>query len=164
MLEDTLHMTRRLIQGDDAASFTGKHFTLDGATLLPRPGRQTPILVGGTGPQRTLPLAGRIANEWNAVFCGLDLFRERSKLLDELEVAEGRDPGHIKRSMMTAVRWCEDDSAVERLLEQTGKRFNKRATIEDVTGMGVFEGTSEIITKQTRAYCFGVRHSCVLMH
>lgn len=152
MLTDALEMTRQLYRSDSPVTFSGKHFNLDGATLLPRPKRQTPILVGGNGPKRTLPLAAKYANEWNAVFCNIDLYRERSARLDELVQEEGREPGDIKRSLMTGVRWCEDADAIDGLLKQASKRMGKDATIDDLTGMGMFAGTSEMIVEQMKAF------------
>ena len=56
------------------------------AILLPRPERQggPPILVGGNGEKRTLPLAARYADEWNAVYITAERFKELAGKLDEL--------------------------------------------------------------------------------
>lgn len=110
------------------------------------------MLIGGNGPMRTLPLAAEYADEWNAVFCNIDLYRERSKQLDEMAKAKGRDPADIKRSLMTAVRWCEDDAAVDRLLTQTGRRLGRTATIRDITAMGPLAGTSAMVIEQIREF------------
>ena len=63
--------------------------------------RRLPVLIGGNGPRRTLPLAARYADEWNGVFITPEVFAERSARLDELAEQAGRAPGAIKRSLMT---------------------------------------------------------------
>jgi alkanesulfonate monooxygenase SsuD/methylene tetrahydromethanopterin reductase-like flavin-dependent oxidoreductase (luciferase family) len=56
-----LQVITRLLDSDGPVSYTGRFFSLRDAVLLPRPGRRggPPILVGGAGPTRTLPLAAR---------------------------------------------------------------------------------------------------------
>ncbi len=152
MLTDALELTRRLYASDDPVSYKGKHFSLDGATLLPRPDRTTPILIGGNGPKRTLPLAAEYAAEWNAVFCNIDVYRERTAELERLCAEKGRDAAGIKRSLMTAVRWCADDAAVEALLAQASQRLGKGAALSDLTGMGLLAGTSEMVIEQLRLF------------
>ncbi len=44
-------------------TFAGTHISVEEAVLLPRPRRRTPILIGGNGLKRTLPLAARYADE-----------------------------------------------------------------------------------------------------
>ena len=76
------------------------------AILLPRPLRPggPPILIGGNGYKYTLPLAAKYAREWNAVYLTAEEFASRNAKLDELLAANRRNPGSVKRSMMTG---CE---------------------------------------------------------
>jgi alkanesulfonate monooxygenase SsuD/methylene tetrahydromethanopterin reductase-like flavin-dependent oxidoreductase (luciferase family) len=48
-------------------SYSGKFIQLEEAILPPRPQNAggPPIMVGGSGPKRTLPLAARYADIWN---------------------------------------------------------------------------------------------------
>ena len=78
--------------------------------------RRTPILIGGNGPNKTLPLAARYADEWNGVFINLPTFVERMQRLDKLIELEGREPGEVKRSIMGPIYWAEDDAGVAKLL------------------------------------------------
>jgi alkanesulfonate monooxygenase SsuD/methylene tetrahydromethanopterin reductase-like flavin-dependent oxidoreductase (luciferase family) len=59
-----LEVVARLLRSHDPVSYSGKFFKLEEAILLPR--RQDvggpPIMVGGSGPKRTLPLAARYAD------------------------------------------------------------------------------------------------------
>jgi alkanesulfonate monooxygenase SsuD/methylene tetrahydromethanopterin reductase-like flavin-dependent oxidoreductase (luciferase family) len=69
--------------------------------LLPRPGRPggLPILIGGSGPKRTLPLVARYGDIWNPQLLTPEIYRERSALLDTLLRAEGRQPSDVKRTL-----------------------------------------------------------------
>ncbi|HYZ01050.1 MAG TPA: LLM class flavin-dependent oxidoreductase [Candidatus Binatia bacterium] len=65
--------------------------------------RRLPLLIGGSGERRTLPLAARHAAEWNVHGVSPDEFRAKSAVLDRACAEAGRDPGEIRRSMMTSV-------------------------------------------------------------
>ncbi|AMB60473.1 LLM class F420-dependent oxidoreductase [Microterricola viridarii] len=53
----------------DRFDYAGKHYTLRDSPALPKPAQQSvPIIVGGTGVQRTPRLAARFADEYNVPF------------------------------------------------------------------------------------------------
>ena len=110
---DALEISQRLLDQTEPVSFDGFHTSVKDAVLLPRPQRRPPILIGGNGPKRTLPLAARFADEWNAVFIDADGFDERNRRLTGLIEAAGRDPETVKRSVMLPLEWVEGDDAVE---------------------------------------------------
>ena len=61
-----------------------------------------PLLLGGKGRRRTIPLVAREASEWNVSRLDMDLYKEGN---DELEAAcreIGRDPKTIRHSIMTS--------------------------------------------------------------
>ncbi|MBE2182980.1 MAG: TIGR03560 family F420-dependent LLM class oxidoreductase [Anaerolineae bacterium] len=112
MLEDALEITTRLYHADEPVNYGGTHYSLDGAVLLPRPSRAggPPILIGGNGPKRTLPLAAKYADEWNGVHINVNMFKERGALLDELLEKNGRDKAAVKRSVMLPCIIGKDDA------------------------------------------------------
>lgn len=120
MLEDALEITTRLYNTDGPVSYAGKHFSLDEAVLLPRPKRAggPPILIGGNGMKKTLPLAAKYADEWNAVYLSIDAIRERNAHLDQLIEQNGRKPSDVRRSIMTQLVIGADDADVARKIEQ----------------------------------------------
>lgn len=69
------------------------------AALIPPPVRKLPILIGGTGPKRSLPAVARHADIWHA-FQDLDAFRRSSDLVDELAETFGRNGSDIERSTL----------------------------------------------------------------
>lgn len=152
-LTDALEITQRLLTQEEPVTFTGKHIGVKDAVLLPRPKRKTPILIGGNGPRRTLPLAARYADEWNGVFITLDTYRERMQRLDELIDAAGRNPRDVKRSIMGPIYWARDEAALKQLLAGFSRRFGGRElAVEDAQNMGVFAGTSAQIVDQLGRY------------
>ncbi len=85
----------------------------------PKPARNPiPLLIGGKGRKRTLPLAAREASEWNLSRLDADAFRELSGALDENCREIGRDPSDIKRSVMTPyIIGRDEDELRERALK-----------------------------------------------
>ena len=97
---EALEIVTRLLRKEGPVSFSGEFYELDGAELVPNPVSQgaLPIVIGGNGRRRTLPLAARFADEWNGVYLSADGFRERSRLLDDLLREQGRQPGEVRRT------------------------------------------------------------------
>jgi alkanesulfonate monooxygenase SsuD/methylene tetrahydromethanopterin reductase-like flavin-dependent oxidoreductase (luciferase family) len=81
----------------------------------PRPGGP-PIVIGGNGLRRTLPLAARYADEWNAVLVTASRFAELNARLDELLEEAGRAPDQVRRTLMTRAIFGRTDADVERKL------------------------------------------------
>lgn len=138
-LEEGLEVITSLLKSDDPVTFEGRFFHLRGATLLPRPQRLggPPICIGGNGVKRTLPLAARYADVWNALALPLAAFRERSGILDELARAAGRAPTSIRRTMMLGVYYGEDREALER-------RLSFRHTRPDLAGKSLDEAVEHV--------------------
>jgi probable F420-dependent oxidoreductase len=65
--------------------------------LTPPPLRKIPLLIGGGGERRTLPVVGRYADIWH---CGLDpeTFRRKNDLVEQHAAAAGRDADAIERA------------------------------------------------------------------
>ena len=60
---------------------------------MPPPVRHIPVLIGGAGEKRSLPAVARHADIWHSFPFPIDVYRRKSKLLDELAAAAGRDGG-----------------------------------------------------------------------
>ncbi len=72
------------------------------ATTHPKPARNSiPLLLGGKGARRTIPLVAREAAEWNLSRLDADMFRQGREMLEQCCRDIGRDPTTIRRSVMT---------------------------------------------------------------
>jgi len=71
--------------------------------LRPQPLRDIPVLIGGAGEKRTLPLVGRYASIWHSSL-GLEEFRRKDDLVRKHATEAGRDETRIER----AVSWPGD--------------------------------------------------------
>lgn len=113
-LEDAINVVKLLTRSSEPATYEGKYFSIRDAYLQPRSPRSDgpPIVIGGNGPRRTLPLVAQYADEWNAVFLPLDDFQDRCARLDDLLAEQGREPSLIKRTLMTRGLVGQDDAAL----------------------------------------------------
>jgi len=136
-LEEALQVVRGLLGADRPFSFEGSFYRLYEAPLLPRPERAggPPILVGGNGPRRSLPLAARYADVWNGIG-SLEGLRARNDTLDRLLEAEGRAPTEVKRTVMMSAHG-EDVGDRIRSAEDagTGEVMLQWLTIDDDEGL-----------------------------
>ena len=114
-----LEVVRLLLRSDEPVSFAGAFFRLHEALLLPRPQRPggPPIVIGGNGPQRTLPLVARYADEWNGVFLTAERFVELNARLDDLLREAGRPPEAVRRTLMTRVLFGRDEAELRGKLD-----------------------------------------------
>jgi F420-dependent oxidoreductase-like protein len=158
-LEEGLEVITRLIRSDEPVTFDGRFYQLREAHLLPRPQRATPILVGGNGPKRTLPLVARYADIWNCQVASPEEFKERSALLDDLLYAEGRQPNDVKRTMFLSLICWRDQNDLERrmnLLRVNVPQFANMSTQELLefmrTSMAGILGTPENVNQQLSKY------------
>lgn len=144
--KEGLQVVHGLLRKGEPVSFQGDYYTLRDAVLLPRSSRsgRPPILIGGNGPKRTLPLAARFADEWNAVFIPPGGFRELSRHLDQLLAAEGRDLSAFRRSLMTGLVFGRTDTALREKLDGRDA--------EELRGRGMVVGTPSAIVEQVQAF------------
>ena len=120
-------------------TFAGRYYQVTDAPCEPK--RETghlPLLVGGAGEQRTLRVAARHADEWNA-WTTPDVFKHKSGLLDGYCDDIGRDPASIVRSTQAMVFLSNDESWLARFRDQG-------------PGRPVLVGTPAEVTDQVAAY------------
>ena len=145
--EEGMQVITRLLQSDEPVTFEGRYYQLRGATLLPRPGRPggPRILIGGNGVKRTLSYVVRYADEWNCVTLLPDEFARLNKRLSEMLSEAGRDPGSVRRSMMTGCVFGKDEATLNRKINFYGK------TLEEVQQDGIVAGSVSAIKEQLAA-------------
>ncbi len=144
--EEALEIVTGLLRSDVPLSFEGDYYRVRDAVLLPRPDRPDgpPITIGGNGPQRTLPLAARYADEWNAIYLNPERFRERNTRLDALLAEQKRDPGDVRRSMMTGVFFGRTAEEVDKRVKSRGR------TLGESRDLGIVIGTADGVVEQLK--------------
>ncbi len=145
--EEGLAVITKLLSSDQPTTFEGHYFQIRDAQLLPRPQRQggPPILIGGNGPKRTLPLVARFADEWNGLFIPPEKFEELNNRLDQLLHEQGRDPALVRRSMMTGCIFGENEQDVSSKVKD---RSDGKYSAEDLRQRGMIVGNSKQIINQ----------------
>ncbi len=140
--EEALQVVILLLQSDEPVSFDGEFYRLRDAALMPRSPRPggPPIVIGGNGPRRTLPLAARYADEWNAVLVTSERFIELDARLDELLQEVGRPPEQVRRTLMTRAVSGSSTADVERKL--AGQ------SADELRGRGAIVGTVPEVAEQ----------------
>jgi len=143
--EEGLEVTACLLRSDGPCNFSGEFFTLNQAVMLPRPTRtgEPPILIGGNGETRTLPLAARFADEWNAVFATAEEVQRLNGILDGMLEEGGRKPTDVRRSLMTGCVFGESDKRVKEVSNVYGE-----VTLEELREDGFIIGTGSQVSEQ----------------
>ena len=145
--QEGLDIITHLLKRAEPLDYGGNYYQLQEAVLLPRPQRPKgpPILIGGNGPLRTLPLVAQYANEWNGVFITPAQFRELSMQLDELLDGMGRWPQDVRRSLMTGLVFGRDEAALQAKLAVRG------GDAASLQARGLVVGTGSAVVDQLGA-------------
>jgi alkanesulfonate monooxygenase SsuD/methylene tetrahydromethanopterin reductase-like flavin-dependent oxidoreductase (luciferase family) len=97
-LDEAVRICRQLLDGE-AANLEGTWFRVADARVEPAPLQaRLPLLVGGSGERRTLPLVARFADIWNGEGDPVT-FARKSALLDDLCADAGRDPASVEHTI-----------------------------------------------------------------
>jgi F420-dependent oxidoreductase-like protein len=104
----------RSLLSQPRTTFSGQYFQLEDAPCQPAPvSGRLPLLIGGGGERRTLPIAAQYADEWNA-WTTPDVLAHKLSVLREHCEQIGRDPNEIHVStqallyLSTDKLWLED--------------------------------------------------------
>jgi len=109
LLADALDLAHHMFAGG-AEPFAGRRITASGPVNRPLPVRRPPILVGGMGERRTLPLVARYADACNLFDLpdGGATVRARLDLLRRLCAEAGRPDEAVEKTITTALASGED--------------------------------------------------------
>jgi F420-dependent oxidoreductase-like protein len=119
-LEEALPLIRSLLT-QDRTTHDGEHFRTVDASCLPAPVQdRLPIWVGGTGEKRTLRMAARHADGWNAAYVSAERFGELNAVADRWCESEGRDPATLRRSVNLIFALTSDGTDVAEVVRRQG--------------------------------------------
>ncbi len=128
-------------------SFQGRHYQLEDAPLVTRPVQRPhpPIIVGGMGARKTLSLAARFAQEYNAPFSSVQRCAEQFAAFDLALAEVGREPTAVVKS--TALTTCvgSNSHVLERRLATIGRS-------PDESAENVLVGTGTQVLERLREY------------
>lgn len=157
--EEGLEVVTRLLRSEEPVSFEGRFYSLRDA-VLPPPRRHggPPIVIGGSGPRRTLPLVARFADNWNTVNFTPQGLAERMVLLDEMIVAAGRRPGDVTRTLNAPVACYRSPEEFATRIEKARRLWRAWRQMPQEEMLSVFQehswpaGSPDEIVKYFRAY------------
>ncbi len=114
-LEEGIEVIKRLF-AEPRATFQGKYYHVEDAANLPKPIQRPhpPILIGGAGEKRLLPVVARHADIWNCPNNYATELPRRLAVLREHCRAIGRDPAEIEVSEQCVVVLGRDESHFKR--------------------------------------------------
>ena len=125
----------------------------------PKPPRDgsIPILMGGVGEKRALPLVAREADEWNYTRIDHEEYRQKRLVIDDACKEIGRDPASIRYSVMANYLIGRDqDDLRERAvkLAEVLPRLKRDSPDEVIAAVRrtAFVGTPDEVVGQIRAY------------
>lgn len=154
---EALEVMTRLVRTDTPQTFSGSFYQLHEAMLLPHPQRPTPMMIGGSGPKRTLPLVAKYGDIWNGGGMNPDEVRERNAALDALVLKEGRQPGDVRRTMMKGI-FCgrseeEYEGRMRGVRRQAGNESAPQAELlAKLRSSKAIVGTPDEVVAELRAY------------
>jgi len=147
MLEEALQVIRGLLH-NERTSLSGEYYDISNAPLQPKPVQETmPILVGGGGEKRTLPMTAKFADEWN-VWATPEIMQHKNNVLDGWCNDIGRDPSEIQRSAVALLLPGMTEEQVDAMGEFMAGRPKVLGTPEqmiDTIGQYADSGTDEFI-------------------
>ena len=130
-LDESVMLLRRLLDGE-RFSHEGRFYTFHDALCTPRPIQaHLPILVGGSGPKKTLRIVAKRADGWNTAG-SLDEVRANLDILAEHCADVGRDLATIEKTVSFPIVLDDDRGAAlgrfEALLAHNGVTEMEGAT------------------------------------
>jgi alkanesulfonate monooxygenase SsuD/methylene tetrahydromethanopterin reductase-like flavin-dependent oxidoreductase (luciferase family) len=120
-LDEAVMLLRRLLDGERIAEHQGRFYTFHDALCEPRPVQDhLPILIGGSGPKKTLRTTARYADAWNTGG-SLDELRVKVANLHARCADEGRDPDEIEKTYSDWVLIRDDPAEARRALQELAR-------------------------------------------
>lgn len=117
-LDEALAIIVPMLHGE-RPTFTGKYYRVDKAMAEPRYRDHIPLMIGGSGEKKTIPLAAAHFDHLNLI-CGFDELAHKTEVARRCCEELGRDPATLATSVLATVVVDENfDTA------QLGERSNR---------------------------------------
>ncbi|MEM7366764.1 MAG: LLM class flavin-dependent oxidoreductase [Pseudomonadota bacterium] len=126
--EEACKLIRELIHSREPVTHQG-YYSVDDARLSPGnydDSQPIPIMVGGTGPKRTLRTLARYGDVmnldgWAGGGMSLKYYQHKASILDKHCEDCGRDPSEIRRTLLMPCYITEDKERIEQIVKGLGE-------------------------------------------
>jgi F420-dependent oxidoreductase-like protein len=142
-LEEALNIIAPMLRGENP-TFAGKWYQVENAMNNPRLRPTIPIMLGGSGEQKTFRLAARFADHMN-IICDLGDLPRKVAVLRERCAEIGRDPATLATSYLAIGLVGENEQEVKEFAQLVPE--DRRAR--------VFLGTAEQVAEQLHEKVLG---------
>jgi F420-dependent oxidoreductase-like protein len=154
-LDEALQIILPMIKGE-RPTFSGKWYHTREAMAEPRLRDHIPLLIGGSGEKKTIPLAARFFDHLNLV-AGFDELPGKVKVAQQRCEEIGRDPSTLETSMLLTVLLDENIKPEQIPAEMTGRMVVGSAeSIADQIKANVFDAGIDGVIINMPLYTPGV--------
>jgi F420-dependent oxidoreductase-like protein len=157
-LDESVMLLRRLLDGERIADHAGRFYRMHDALVEPRPVQtRLPILIGGSGPKKTLRTTARYADAWNTGGT-VNQLRRKDETLRERCAEVGRNPDEIERTTSVWMAIRDDPAEARRVLAANAAANGDSLADDDLA----YVGPPEKIADELRSIVeLGFRHVIV---
>jgi F420-dependent oxidoreductase-like protein len=155
---EALQLITTLWAAESRVSFKGQYYTLVDAPFAPQPVQRPhpPIMIGGTGEKRLLPLVARYAQMWNIPSMAPDEIAAKTKALEKACRKIKRNCAEIERSYLTPIFIKADPAGAQELLQRVAQ---VRGVSVEQARKTILVGDPAAIRRQLQGYIdVGVTH------
>jgi F420-dependent oxidoreductase-like protein len=146
-LDESVMLMRRLLDGE-RVTHEGRFYTMHDALSQPRPVQpKLPILVGGSGPKKTLRTTARYADAWNTSGT-VDKVRESLETLRQHCADIGRDPREIELTISFPIVIRDTADAAQ----QAFAEILARNGAKDISAEAILLGSPQQLADEVRPY------------
>jgi F420-dependent oxidoreductase-like protein len=119
-LDEALEIILPMLKGE-RPTFSGKWYRAENALANPRYRDRIPLMIGGSGEKKTIPLAARHFDHLN-VIAGFDQLPGKVKVVRERCEEIGRDPATLETSILLTVL-LDDNAKQDQVPEEMSQRM-----------------------------------------
>ena len=145
-LTETVALLKQMWSSDEPVTMQGEFVNATNLVTEPKPPREVPLLIGGTGKRVTLPLAAREASIWNNPAGSQSRLEENIEALHASMDQIGRDRDEITISQQCLVAIAPNEEEAGPMIELAQKIFGGH--MGDPTGPLAITGSPDRIVEQ----------------
>lgn len=123
-MEEVIGFLRQLWDPEvEEVTMDGTFVQADHLVCLPKPPRRPPIMIGGAGEKKVMPMAARMADLWNNPSVCQDELPHKVAVLRAAAEKAGRDPDDVGVSQQCLVIIAPDEASAEAQIDTAERVF-----------------------------------------